>query len=163
MTGIMVATVLLGDNKIMKQRKKSWDEKVLVVQGSFERIKNEGDFPAIFYQNLFFLKPQLKEYFKKTDFEHQDKALMHGMEVLMGFLGERKGHPRQQLLRLSHSHSNQGLNIHPHDYYYWIEAMIMTVKEFDPYWYTDMAYYWREVLFFPISFMISQYFTPPEH
>jgi hemoglobin-like flavoprotein len=143
----------------MKKRNKSWEEKVLIVQGSFERAKKDKDFPAQFYQNLFFLKPQLKEYFEKTDFEHQDKALMHGMDILIGFLSERKGHPRQQLLRLSHSHSNHGLKIHPHDYYYWLEAMIMTVHKFDPSWHEEMAFYWREVLFFPISFMISQYFS----
>jgi len=141
-----------------RQRKKNWEEKVEIVKASFLRSKRDADFASSFYSNLFFLKPKIKEYFVHTDFEHQDKALIHGLEFLMGFLDHSDEHARKQVLRISQSHSKHNLNIHPHDYYYWIEALVMTVKSHDPSWYKDMEYYWREVISYPVSFIISQYF-----
>ncbi len=141
-----------------KQRKKTWHQKVVLVQGSFRRSSNDPNFPGLFYRNLFYLNPEIKKYFEKTDFAHQDKALMHGMNFLLEFLDESNSNARTQILRLAATHSGTGLRIHPHDYYYWIEAVIMTARELDVSWYDDLEYYWRETLFYPISFMISQYF-----
>ena len=143
-----------------KERKKSWDEKVEIVLDSFLRSKQSLDFASDFYRNLFFLSPKIKKYFVNTDFEHQDKALIRGLEFLMGFFDGNNAHARQQVLRIAHTHSKQNLNIHPHDYYYWIEALVMTVRDHDHLWYDDMEYYWREVISFPVTFIISQYFSP---
>lgn len=142
-----------------RERKKSWEDKVEIVKDSFLRSHKDADFASDFYHHLFFLKPKIKNYFVNTDFDHQDKALMRGLEFMMGFLDHSDTHSRQQILRISQTHSKKNLNIHPHDYYYWIEAMVLTIKKHDPMWYDDMEYYWREVISFPITFMISQYFT----
>ena len=40
--------------------------------------------------------------------------------------------------------------------------MILTAKECDPKWYKDLEYYWREVISFPVTFMVSQYFNDSE-
>lgn len=112
-----------------------------------------------FYENLFFLQPGIKKYFEHTDFEHQNKALMHGMEFLLGFLSKDDEFARKQVTRIAVSHSQKGLNIHPHHYYYWIEALIMTARKTDPLWSDGMEYYWREVINYPVSFIISQYFS----
>ena len=152
-------TAKLNNCMVVRQRKKSWDDKVLIVKDSYLRSIKDADFASSFYQNLFFLKPKIKEYFAHTDFAHQDKALLHGLEFFMGFLDHSNENARKQVLRLSHSHSAHNLKIHPHDYYYWIEALVMTLKSHDPFWHKDMEYYWREVIFYPVSFMISQYFV----
>lgn len=146
---------------MIKQRKKTWDQKVTLVRGSFTRSSKDPEFPGKFYQHLFFLNPEIKKYFEKTDFVHQDKALMHGMSFLLDFLDENDVSARAQVLRLATTHSSNGLKIHPHHYYYWIEALIMTARELDLGWDDDLEYYWRETLFYPISFMISQYFIQP--
>jgi hemoglobin-like flavoprotein len=143
---------------VEKQRKKSWENKVEIVKASYLRSSRDVDFASNFYKHLFFLKPKIKDYFVHTDFEHQDKALTHGLEFFMGFLDHSDENARTQVLRISQTHSKFNLNIHPHDYYYWIEALVMTVKTLDPSWYKDMEYYWREVISYPVSFMISQYF-----
>jgi hemoglobin-like flavoprotein len=140
-------------------RKKTWDQKVKLVNDSFKRSSTHIFFAQDFYTNLFFLNPKIKEYFKDTDFEHQHKALMHGMEFLMGFLENTDEHSRKQVLRIAHSHSKQGIGIHPHHYYYWIEALIMTASKADHDWYDDLEYYWREVVNMPVSFIISQYYN----
>lgn len=139
-------------------RKKSWDDKVKIVKASFLRSSKNIDFASTFYKNLFFLKPKIKDHFKDTDFEHQDKALMHGLEFIMGFLDHSNENARTQMIRISKTHSHKNMNIHPHDYYYWIEALVMTVKTHDPSWHRDMEYYWREVIFYPVSFIMSQYY-----
>jgi len=142
----------------MTQRKKTWIQKVNIVRNSFLRSSLDEEFAGKFYQNLFFLNPKLKEYFAETDFEHQEKALMHGLQFMFGYLDQNDDHARKQVLRIAVTHSKKGMNIHPHDYYYWIDALIMTAKECDPKWVDNMAYYWREVINMPVSFIISQYF-----
>lgn len=148
---------------MVKQRKKSWKDKVKIVNDAFSRVSVRPGFARTFYENLFFLNPKIKDHFKQTDFEHQEKALMHGLEFLMQFLEKHDEHVRQQVLRIAKSHSSFGMKIHPHMYYYWIEALIMTAREFDKDWYDDLEYYWREVVSFPVSFIISQYFNNPEN
>ncbi len=145
-----------------RQRKKTWDQKVQIVKDSFLRSRKSLDFASVFYHNLFFLKPKIKDYFSHTDFEHQDKALLMGLDFMIGFLDHSNENARKQVIRLSQTHAKKNLNIHPHDYYYWIEALVMTVKTQDPLWNKDYEYYWREVISYPVTFMISQYFSPGE-
>lgn len=141
-----------------RERKKTWDQKVILVSGSFNRCKDTANFARDFYENLFFLNPKIKAYFKSTDFQHQERALMVGLQYIIDFLDHTNQNARTQVVRLSHTHSKHGLGIHPHDYYYWIEALIMTAKKHDPSWHDNLAFYWREVIFYPVSFIISQYF-----
>ena len=144
----------------MKERKKSWNEKCKLVHESFLRIRVKDDhkFAKTFYDNLFFLNKDLKNYFKNTDFVHQEKALMHGLTFLTEYTSESSENARSQVKRLAYVHNKDNLNIHPHLYYYWVEALIITVKKEDNLWHDDLEYYWREVIFMPVSFFISQYF-----
>ena len=143
-----------------RKRKKTWSEKVDLVKNTFMRSKDRHDFASTFYQNLFFLNPKIKNYFLNTDFEHQDKALMRGLEFMLGFLDQTDANARQQVLRISQSHAQKNMNIYPHDYYYWIEALVLTMKSTDPMWHKDLEYYIREVISYPTSFIVSQYFSP---
>lgn len=140
-----------------KERKKTWDNKVDLVYASFQRCQNNPQFSKEFYNNLFFLNPIIKNYFKNTDFKHQEKALLRGLKFCLEFLKKENNNARIQVIRLSQSHSREGLNIHPHLYYYWIEAVVLTAKSCDSSWYDDLEYYWREVVFYPVSFIISQW------
>jgi hemoglobin-like flavoprotein len=142
----------------MRERKKTWEQKIQIVEASFERARREARFARQFYDNLFFLSPKLQDHFQNTDFEHQEKALMRGLEFLLQSLQADQKHAKQQITRIAHSHSASNMNIHPHSYYYWIEALIMTAREFDESWHKDMEYYWREVISAPVSFIVSQYF-----
>ncbi len=142
----------------MRERKKSWEQKIQIVEASFRRASRQTGFARQFYQNLFFLSPKLKDYFQNTDFEHQEKALMRGLEFLIESLQPEQKHAKQQITRIAQSHSAGNMNIHPHSYYYWIEALIMTAGEFDSQWHKDLEYYWREVISAPVSFIVSQYF-----
>jgi hemoglobin-like flavoprotein len=141
----------------MKKRKKTWEEKVEIVCASYNRCKDSHVLAVEFYQNLFFLNPKIKEYFAKTDWEHQHKALQFSLEHLFHFLQDPQSHHRAQILRLAQSHAKTNLNIHPHLYYYWIEALVMTFRKVDTQWFDQLEYYLRECLFFPVSFMISLY------
>lgn len=144
---------------MLRQRKKTWQQKVTLVHESFLRASRNPLFAKDFYENLFFLYPTIKNYFAQTDFDHQEKAIMHGMEFLMGFLDQKNENARNQILRISKTHSAEGMKIHPHHYYYWLEALIMTAKKSDAGWHHDLEYYWREVISFPVSFITSQYFN----
>tara|TARA_R110002072_G_scaffold534_3_gene3713 strand:- start:92892 stop:93326 length:435 start_codon:yes stop_codon:yes gene_type:complete len=142
---------------MVKKRKKSWTEKVEIAKNSYLRGRNHNSFAKIFYKNLFFLNPKIKNIFSDTDFEHQEKLLLIGLDHLFNY-SENDNDAKKQILRLSKVHNAKGLNIHPHLYYYWIEALIMTIKETDNQYHNDLEFYLREVISFPVSFFISQYF-----
>lgn len=143
---------------MVKKRKKNWDQKIELATNSYLRSKNNCNFSKLFYEHLFYLNPKIKDLFTDTDFEHQEKALLNGLDFLFGYL-KKDETSRQQITRLARVHSVYGLNIHPHYYYYWSEALVLTIKDADPDFYKDLEYYVREVISYPISFIISQYFT----
>jgi hemoglobin-like flavoprotein len=141
-----------------KPRNKSWQTKVDIVHKSFLRASTSALFAPTFYDHLFFLHPPIREYFKETDFVHQHKAIMHGLEFVMGFLDGKDTHARNQIMRIAQTHSKAGMDIHPHHYYYWLEALILTTRDLDSDWSSGFEYYFREVISFPVSFIVSQYF-----
>lgn len=142
----------------MRERKKTWSQKVELVRDSYQRARHDSLFSRKFYENLFFLKPSIKDYFVNTEWKHQEKALDRGLDFLIGFLDKKDQFSRSQILRLAKTHSHEGLKIHPHDYYYWIEALILTCSQTDHLWQKDHSYYWRECISAPVTFMISQYY-----
>lgn len=139
----------------------TWVKKVELVTASFNRIEGRPGFAREFYGRFFRLNPKLKEYFHDTDFEHQEKLLLQGMKYIIEFLDPANERARVQVIRLSQSHSAFGMKIHPHHYFYWIEALVRTLEDYDPSWHDQLEQYWREVVFYPISFMMSQYFNKP--
>jgi hemoglobin-like flavoprotein len=140
---------------------KTWVQKVDEVMASYNRIEDRVGLARQFYVYLFKLKPNVKDYFRNTDFEHQEKLILRGLQFLMDFIDGKNEFARQQVLRLSQTHSLYGLKVHPHHYFYWTEALILTVKDFDPYWVDSLEGAWREVIHFPVSFMMSQYSNKP--
>jgi hemoglobin-like flavoprotein len=149
---------------MVRERKKTWKQKVDLVQGSYRRASSDAEdlFAKLFYENLFFLNPKIKNHFKHTDFEHQEKALIHALTFLFGFFEAQNETAKIQIQRIAKSHSHAGLSIHPHYYYFWIEALIMTARTLDKNWYKDLEYYFREVINFPVSYIISQYYFKEE-
>jgi hemoglobin-like flavoprotein len=146
----------------MKQRKKHWQEKVDLVKDSYYRAAGHRFFAERFYKNLFYLKPEIKEYFKDTDWTKQEEAIIDGLDFMFGYIAGHDENARIQFIRLCKTHNRQNMNIHPHNYYYWIEALVMTGKECDEGWYDDLEYYWREVVSFPVMFMTSMYLSDVE-
>lgn len=139
-------------------RKKDWSSKVEIVKLSLVRAMTSSLFAKTFYENLFYLNPKLKDYFRNTDWKKQEIALIKGVDHLMGFFADEKNEiHRKNIVRLAESHSKNNLNIHPHKYYYWIDAMVMTLRELDHEWEENNQFYVRECLFFPVSFIISLY------
>ena len=141
-----------------KKRNKTWNEKVIIVKNSIERAKTNENFIQKFYENLFFLNPKLKSYFKNTNWKQQQIALTKAIDHMVGFfLDDKNDIHHKNLVRIGESHSKKNINIHPHVYYYWIDAMIMTLSELDHKWVDSYQFYVRESLFFPVSFIISLY------
>ena len=59
--------------------------------------------------------------------------------------------------RIATVHDHLGLDIKPEYYSLWLESLIQTVSEFDPYFDDDIEQVWRQFLQPAIDFMISHY------
>lgn len=145
----------------MKKRDIPWDKKNTEVFNSFNRVKEDKQFIVRFYQHLFKVRPETEAYFSNVDFEKQKTLIIRGIEfALKSIQGDEES--KTQMIRISKTHAKNNMDISPHLYYYWIEALVYTLKNSDPDWYDDLEYYWTEVITRPVSFMISQYYRYSE-
>src|SRR5262245_25366581 len=101
---------------------------VEIAQESFRRCQREEFFQG-FYKRLLASDHSLPAKFAKTDFSRQNKLLQHGLGLLLNYAR----HPNPSLLeRLGHRHAQGDLDVPPTLYPNFVEALVATVREFDP-------------------------------
>lgn len=145
----------------MRKRDLPWEKKVDEVYDSFSRVKDNKMLARQFYHYLFKIKPDIESYFKEVDFSHQEELILRGIQFALDSIhGDQES--KIQMIRIAKTHSQANLNVSPHLYYYFIEALVYAVRKNDSQWYEDLEYYWSEVMMRPVSFMISQYYRYTE-
>ncbi|MEM9622835.1 MAG: globin [Pseudomonadota bacterium] len=101
-------------------------------EGSFDRLftdqREEGN-PAFFraFYDRFTLDEQVADLFRYTDVEKQVSMLKRSIYDLVGFYVT--GSPSAELYRLAAIH--QSLGIQPQLLDIWLDALLVTVAEFD--------------------------------
>lgn len=122
------------------------DEKTLeIYNDSFEYCLSREGFLPRFYELFIQSSPEVREKFKATDFQRQNRILKKSLYVLaMASVGTDEA--RKELDRLRLSHGPRGLNIPPHLYDLWLDCLVRTVREFHTEWHPDIEKSWREML-----------------
>ncbi|MBS3803256.1 MAG: globin [Oleiphilaceae bacterium] len=122
---------------------------------SFERVvrdkQQENDFFDAFYQRLLRSSPLIREKFTESDRLEQRKTVkkaFYGM-VVFHASGSAAGLPE----KVAFTHSTRGRDIKPALYDHWLESLIDTMKEYDPYSDDDVELAWRLVLSTGITYM----------
>ncbi len=115
------------------------------VRTSFTRCCAKDDFIDTFYHQLAFAAPQTGPMFANTDMEKQDALVRSGIEHLIEFAAGQDG-VIGRIRELGVIHDRQNLDIPPELYPFWIDAMVLAVRECDDQFDEDLGKAWRAVL-----------------
>lgn len=126
---------------------------------SYQRVKRKKqqgvDFFEAFYQRFLDSAPQVREKFKDTDMDRQQKMLKKSFYSLVAFYAS--GSVDSVLEKIAEHHSAGGLDIAPPLYDLWMECLIDTVREYDPRFNDEVELAWRLMLSAGITFMKFKY------
>lgn len=118
-------------------------------------MENEKFIPA-FYDRFLSTSEEIREKFRFTDFEQQNKMLLRSLRLAAGATaGESEA--LKELRERAKTHDQYHLNIEPPLYDIWLKAVIETVQEFDEKWDETVEDTWHTILGYVISYMVKRY------
>ena len=128
-------------------------ETVRIAEESLRRCGREAFFHS-FYQRLLASDPSIPLKFARTDFDNQNKLLLHGLGLLLVYAK----HDNPALLdRIAERHGRNDLDIAPSLYPLFVDSLVATVHEHDPEASAEVERAWRLTLAPGIAFMTARY------
>jgi hemoglobin-like flavoprotein len=125
-------------------------------QASFARCNAEPEFYESFYRNFFRKCPRAEPMFENTDFRRQHRLLRHAIGMLLIFPNQTEA-DLGLLIRVAERHSRRDLDVDASFYPLFVDALVDTVRTYDPYFTRDIGHAWRAVLAPGVEYMISRY------
>lgn len=95
---------------------------------SYGRCCKSSNFFDDFYASFLTSSPEVAAKFEDTDMTAQKHLLRAGILNLVLYA---RGLPPTKLRALAESHSKEKLNIQPHLYEFWLDALILTIRKHD--------------------------------
>ena len=125
-----------------------------------QRTLEDVPFLDAFYSNFLATSPEVAEKFSATNFDALVRMLSISIVHVAKYSSARR--PDALLKVLAERHSQKDLDIRPDLYDFWMEALIETVKTYDPQYEEVTGEAWRRVLGPGVDFMKSRYATRSE-
>lgn len=123
---------------------------------SLNRCAESDDFIATFYARFLGASDEVREKFKHTDFDRQNKMLLRSLRLTAG-AASGDVESLQELRERAETHDRLHLDIPPRLYELWRDAIIETAREFDPAWDAEVEQSWRSILGHVIHQMTKHY------
>ena len=123
---------------------------------SVERCTASSNFFPSFYERFMGASDEVKNKFKYTDFEIQNKMLRRSLELSAGAIsGDRES--LTEIRNRSETHDRYHLDIKPRLYDIWLNAIIETASEYDDKWDDSVEAAWRKILGHVVKRMTRDY------
>ena len=123
---------------------------------SLMRCTESEEFIPTFYRSFLASSEEVKNKFRSTDFQSQNKMLLRSLRLIAGAtVGDTES--LHELRERAETHDRYHLNIRPELYDLWREALIDTAKEFDPNWDTEIHSAWKTILGHAVAHMVRHY------
>lgn len=126
---------------------------------SYERIKNQKvdgkTFFAAFYDNFTALSPEIAEHFQNVDMKKQIRMMEKSFYSLFIFYATQNANDYLEATARRHSQGDLDISLNLFDT--WMDAIIATVKQFDPRYTSEIGLSWRIVLSPGITYMKYRY------
>jgi hemoglobin-like flavoprotein len=133
-------------------------EQVEAFRTSLKRCLVRPGFMDSFYKAFIESSGEVREKFKDTDFKRQNLALADSLYVIANAaVSEEKSVGRKSLERVAAIHSRGAHDIGPHLYDLWRDALLATVRVYDPEFSPAIEESWRATLAWGIDYMRSHY------
>ena len=123
---------------------------------SLDRCMENEDFIPAFYDRFLATSEEIRDKFRHTNFEQQNKMLLRSLRLAAGATA---GDPEslKELRERARTHDRDHLDIEPPLYDVWLQAVLETVQEFDAEWDETIEKTWRTILGYVISYMVKRY------
>jgi hemoglobin-like flavoprotein len=131
-------------------------ESLNAAHASYERASAKEEFFATFYANFFKICPDARPRFSQTNFERQHKLLHHAIGLLLIYPKQHGDQPNL-LSRLAHRHGRKGMDIPAGMYPPFVDALILSLRQFDPAFTDELERAWRDILATGVAYMRSKY------
>jgi hemoglobin-like flavoprotein len=126
------------------------------VTASYHRCRASAGFFDTFYERFLAKSAEVAEKFRGTDFVRQKLMLRESLVSMLLFnLGT--GSARAELEQLAERHSRRGVDVPPHLYDLWLDALCETVQQHDPEFKPELANEWRAAMRVGIELIVSGY------
>jgi len=126
------------------------------VTASYHRCRASEGFVDTFYDHFLAKSEEVARKFEKTDFARQ-KLLLRESLLAMLLLNFHSADAREELDRLAERHSRRGLDIGPHLYELWLDALCEAVEKHDPKFTPELKDQWRAAMRPGIELLVSRY------
>lgn len=126
------------------------------VTASYHRAMYGGKFLDTFYDIFLAKSPEVSRRFQHTDFVHQKLMLRQSLLMMVMFNHEPES-VRGELEKLGERHSRRGVDIPPHLYALWLDALCESVERHDPQYTPEVGDLWRRAMQPGIELLISKY------
>ena len=126
------------------------------VTASYHRCRDSAGFVETFYAHFLATSREVADKFRGTHFARQKLMLR---ESLLAMLLFNLGSPdaRKELERLGQRHSRRGVDIAPHLYDLWFDALCEAVERHDPRFAADLGKQGRAATRPGIDLIVSYY------
>ncbi|WP_160152242.1 globin [Microbulbifer sp. ALW1] len=114
-----------------------------VVFQSYGRCCNNEHFFIDFYDQFMGSSTEIRDLFVDTDMAAQRHLLRNG---IMQLVLHARGMADTKLRALGCSHSRSGYNIRPEWYGLWLDALLATLRKYDPDFSEETALAWRRAI-----------------
>jgi hypothetical protein len=126
------------------------------VTASYQRCRTSDGFADTFYVHFLAKSQEVVDKFRRTDFARQKLMLRESLLAMLLFnLGSDDA--RAELQRLAERHSRRGVDIPPHLYELWLDALCEAVAEHDPECTADLIEQWRKAMQAGIQLLVAKY------
>lgn len=126
------------------------------VTASYHRAMHEGKLVDDFYDIFLAKSPEVAQKFRHTDFAHQKLMLRQSLLMMILFNSDSPT-AKQDLDKLADRHSRHGVDIPPHLYTLWLDALCEALARNDPKFTPECEKLWRNAMQPGIDLLVSRY------
>ena len=133
------------------------DERTMsIFNDSLERCTRDKRFMPSFYETFIGSSDEVAAKFARTNLKRQGRILRRSLYIVMMAAQGEKG-ALQEMGRLGGIHDRRHLDIGPHLYALWLQALILTVRQHEPACTGVTEAAWREVMQRGIDLLLDHY------
>jgi len=126
------------------------------VTASYHRCRASDRFIETFYEHFLAKSKEVAEKFRGTDFTRQ-KFMLRESLLMMLLFNHDGPEAVEELERLAERHSRRGVDIPPHLYSLWLDALCEAVEKHDPEYKPTLNDKWRAAMRPGIELLMSKY------
>lgn len=144
-------------NKILGKKKTASVDSYGDLHQSYGRCIEKGQFIERFYDIFLDSHPDVSRAFASTDFDRQRRLLRRTLTSAIMYAAGSDSVERE-IATMADMHSRKGrAPVQPHLYSYWLESLMVAIKEFDPECDLQLERRWRQALSKIINHFTSVY------